>query len=172
MKVSNGKSSLSKSETMLKSHTVKKVGVSESYQNRENDIFAENSSIEVMQETVRDSLEFLLKKLEESPNKDNLPAEEDVRSPNNSISSIIALTSSITMHDDPLPQFVPHTSQTVSCPSDGCTFEASTEENQKESLFMDIQEGENTIEEYAEKENHNKYFPVFYKSSANETLIE
>ena len=154
---------------MLKSHTVKKVGVSESYQNRENDIFAENSSIEVMQETVRDSLEFLLKKLEESPNKDNLPAEEDVRSPNNSISSIIALTSSITMHDDPLPQFVPHTSQTVSCPSDGC---ALKKKNQKESLFMHVQEAENTIEDYAEKENHNKYFPVFYKSSANETLRE
>jgi hypothetical protein len=34
---------------------------------------------------------------------------------------------------------------------------------------MDIQEGENTIDD-AEKENHNKYFPVFYKNSANGTL--
>ena len=172
MEVSNGKLSLSKPETIFKSYTVKKVGVSESYQNRENDIFAENSTVEVMQETVPDNVEFLLKKLEESPKKDNLPASGDVQSPNHYISSITTLTSSLAIHDDQLPQFVPQTSQTLSCPSDGCALEASTEENQKESLFMNIQEGENTIEDDAEKENHNKYFPVFYKSSANETLRE
>jgi hypothetical protein len=74
--VSNGKFSLSKPETIFKSYTVKKVGVSESYQNRENDIFADNSTVEEMQETVRDNVEFLLKKLEESPKKDNLPCAE------------------------------------------------------------------------------------------------
>jgi hypothetical protein len=78
----------------------------------------------------------------------------------------------LSIHDDPLPQFVPQTSQTLSCPSDGIAFEAGTEENQKESLFLNLQEGENTIEDDAAKENRNKYFPVFYKSSANETLRE
>jgi hypothetical protein len=169
-KVGNEKSSLSKPETTLNSYTDKKVGVSESYQNSENDIFAENSIVEVMQETVRDNVDFLLKKLEESHKKDNLPAAEDVQSPSHYISSLTTLTSSLAIHDDPLPQFVPQTSHTLSCPSDGCAFEASTEENQKESLFMDIQEGENTIEDNAEKEDHNKYVPVTYKSSANETL--
>ena len=135
-------------------------------------MFAENSTVEVMQETVRDNVEFLLKKLEESPKKDNLPSAGDVQSPDHYISSVTTTISSLAIHDDPLPQFVPQTSQTLSCPSDGCTFEASTEENQKESLFMDIQEGENTIGDNAEKENHNKYFPVFYKSSANGTLRE
>ena len=154
---------------MLKRYTVKKVGVSESYQNRENDIFAENSIVEVMQETVCDNVEFLLKKIEGSPKKDNLPAAGGVQSPKHHNSSITTLISSLAIHDDPLPQFVPQTSQTLSCPSDGCTFEASTEENQKESLFI---EGESTIEDDAEKENHNKCFPVFYKSSAVETLKE
>jgi len=135
-------------------------------------MLAENSTIEVMQETVLDNVEFLLKKLVESPKNNNLPAAGDVQSPNHYISSITTLISSLAMHDDPLPQFVPQTTQTLSCPSDGCTFEASTEENQKESLLMDIQEGENTIDDDAEKENHNKYFPVFYKSSANGILRE
>lgn len=172
MKVSNGKFSLSKPKTKLKSYTVKKVHVSKSYQNRENGTFAENSTAEVMQETVRDNVEFLLKKLEESPKKDNLPAAGDVQSPNHYISSITTSASSLSIHDDPVPQFVPQTSQTLSCPSDGSAFEASTKENQKESSFLDLQEGENTIEDDAAKENCNKYFPVFYKSSANETLTE
>ena len=147
--------------------------VSKSYQNRKNGIFAENSTAEVMQETVRDNVEFLLKKLEESPKKDNLPAAGDVQSPNHYISSITTSASSLSIHDDPLPQFVPQTSQTLSCPSDGSAFEASTEENQKEPSFFDLQEGENTIEDDdAAKENRNKYYPVFYKSSANATLTE
>jgi hypothetical protein len=95
-----------------------------------------------------------------------------VQSPNHSISSITTSASSLSIHDDPLPQFVPQTTHTLSCPSDGSAFEASTEENQKESSFLDLQEGENTIEDNAAKENHNKYFPVFYKSSASETLTE
>jgi hypothetical protein len=172
LKVSNGKFSLSKPETKLKSYTVNKVGVSRSHQKRNNGIFAENGTAEVMQETVRDNVEFLLEKLEESPKKDNLPAAGDVQSPNNYISSITTSTSSLAIHDDPLPQSVPQTSLTLSCPSDGCASEPSTGENQKESLFMDLQEGGNTIENDAAKENHNKYFPVFYKSSANETLAE
>jgi len=167
LKVSNGKFSHSQPETILKAYTVKKVGVSESYQTRENDIFAESSAVEVMQETVRDNVEFLLKEMEESPKKDNLPAAGVVQSPNHYSSSVTTALSSLAIHDEPLPQFVPQTSQTLPCPSDGYGFEASTEEHQKESLFM---EGENTIKDYAEKENHNKYFPVFYKSS--ETLEE
>jgi hypothetical protein len=138
LEATNGKFSLSKPETTFKSYTVKNVVVSESYQNRENDIFAENSIVEVMQE---------------SPKKDNLPAAGDVQSPNHYISSFTTLTSSLAIHDDPLPQFVPQTSQTLSCPSDACAFEASTEDNQKESLLMDIEERENTIEDDAEKEN-------------------
>jgi hypothetical protein len=78
----------------------------------------------------------------------------------------------LAIHDDPLPQFVPQTSQTLSCPSDGSAFEASTEENQREPSFLDFQGGENTIEDDPAKENRNKYFPVFYKSSANGTLRE
>jgi hypothetical protein len=111
LEVSNGKFSLSKPETILKSYTVKKVGLSESYQNRENDMSAENSTVEVMQETVCDNVEFLLKKLEESPKKDNLPSSGDVQSPDHYISSITTLISSLAIHD-PLPQFVPQTSQT------------------------------------------------------------
>ena len=172
MKVSNGKFSLSKPKTKLKSYTVKKVHVSKSYQKRENCTFAENSNAEVMQETVRNNVEFLLKKLEESPKKDNLPAAGAMQSPNHYISSITTSASSLSIHDDPLPQFVPQTSQTLSCPTDGSAFEASTKENQKESSSLDLQEDENTIEDDAAKENHNKYFPVFYKSSVNETLTE
>jgi len=123
-----------------------------------------------MQETVCDNVEFPLKNLEESPKKDNLPAAGHVESPNHYISSL--RTSCLSIRDDPLPLFVPQTSPTLSCLSDGCAFETSTEENQKESLFMDIQGGENTIEDDAEKKNHNKYFPLSYKSSANETLTE
>jgi hypothetical protein len=157
----------------LKSHTVENVGVSKSYQSREIDIFAEKSIVEADQGTVHDTVEHLLKNLEESPKKDNLPAAGDVQSPNHYIFPDITSFSSFAIHDDPLPQFAPQTPQTSSCPSDGCAFEASTEENQNESLFMDIQEGENTIEDDdAEKMNHNKYFPVLYKSSANETLQE
>jgi len=169
LKVSNGKFSHSKPETILKSYTLQKGGVSESYQTRENDIFAENSVVEVMQETVHDNVAILLEKLEESPKKDNLPAAGGAQSPNLYVSSITTSVSSLAIHDDPLPKFVPQTSQTLSCPSDGCAFEASTEENQMESLFI---EEENTIEDDAEKESHNNYFPVFYKSSAVETLNE
>jgi len=172
LKVSNGKFSRSKPKTKLKSYTVKQVHVSKSYQNRKNGTFPKKSPAEVMQETVRDNVEFLLKQLEESPKKDNLPAAGDVQSPNHYISSITTSASSLSIHDDPLPQFVPQTSQNLSCPSDGSTFEASTEENQKESLLLALQEGENTTEDDAAKENRNKYFPVFYKSSANETLTE
>jgi hypothetical protein len=172
LKVSNGKFSLSKPKTKLKSYTVKKVHVSKPYHSRKNGAFAEKSTAEVMQETVRDNVEFLLKKLEESPKTDNLPAAGDVQSPNHCISSITTSASSLSIHDDPLPQFVPQTSQTLSCQSDGIAFEASTEENQKESSFLDLQERENTMEDDAAKENRNKYFPVFYKSSASETLTE
>jgi hypothetical protein len=172
LKVSNGKFSLSKPKTKLKTYTVKKVHVSKPYQNKKNGAFAEKSTAEVMQETVRDNVESLLKKLEESPKKDNLPAAGDVKSPNHYISSITTSASSLSIHDDPLPQFVPQTSQTLSCLSDGIAFEANTEENQKESSILDLQEGENTMEDDAAKENRNKYFPVFYKSSANETLTE
>lgn len=172
LKVHNGKFSLSKPETKLKSYKVKKVGNSKFNQNRNSGLFAENSTAEIVQESVRDNVEFLLKKLEESPKKDNLPAAGDVQSPNHCISSITTSASSLAICDDPLPQCVPQTSQTSSCPSDGCAFKASAEENQKESLYMDLQEGENTVEDDAAKENDNKYFPVFYKSSANETLTE
>jgi hypothetical protein len=102
-----------------------------------------------------------------------LPAAGDVQSPNHYISSITTSASSLSIHDDPLPQFVPQMSQTLSCPSDGNAFKASAEENQKEPMFLELQEGENTVEDDdAAKENRNKYFPVFYKSSANETLTE
>jgi hypothetical protein len=188
LKVRNGKFSLSKPETKFKSYKVKKVGNSKPNQNRNSGLFAENSTAETVQESVRDNVEYLLKKLEESPKKDNveylleklvespkkdnLPAAGDVQSPNHCISSITTSASTLAICDDPLPQFVPQTSQTSSCPSDGCAFKASEEENQKESLYMDLQEGENTVEDDAAKENDNKYFPVFYKSSANETLTE
>ena len=70
-------------------------------------MFAENSTVEVMQETVRDNVEFLLKKLEESPKKDNLPSAGDVQSPDHYISSVTTTISSLAIHDDPLSQFVP-----------------------------------------------------------------
>jgi hypothetical protein len=146
--------------------------VSKSCQNRKNGIFAENGTAEVMQGTVRDNVEILLKNLEESPKKDNLPPAAELQSPNHYISSITTSTSSLAIHDDPLPQVVSQTSQTLPCPSDGSAFGASIEENQKEFLFMDLQERENTIGDDTAKESHNKYFPVFYKSSANKTLAE
>lgn len=146
--------------------------VSKSARSRKNGTFAENGTAEAVQETVRDSVEILLKNLEESPKKDNLPSAGDVQSPDDYISSITTSTSSLAIHDDPLLQFVSQTSQTLSCPSDGSAFVASTEENRKEFLSVDPQEGENTVEDDAAKENSNKYFPVFYKGSANKTLAE
>ena len=90
-------------------------------------------------------------------------------------SDIVSATAPVKALQKPNPDYEANTeqthftSQTLSCPSDGCACEASTEENQKESMII---EEEYTIENDGEKENHNKYFPVFYKSSAVETLTE
>jgi hypothetical protein len=175
LKVSNGKFSLSKPETNSKPRRIHKVDLSKSCQNRSNHIFTEKSTTEIIQETVHDSVEILLKNLEESPKKDDLPAVDDLQSPNHHISAITTSTSSLAIDDGLLSQPSLRTSQTSSCPSSGSAFEASAaetdsenlQESQKEFLFVDIPEGENVITHNAEKENGSKYFPVFYKTSAN-----
>jgi hypothetical protein len=151
------------------------VHLSKSYQERNNGIFTEKSTAEIIQETVHDNVEILLKNLEKSQKDDDLLAVGDLQSPNHQISAITTSTSSLAIDDGPPSQPSLHTSQTLSYPSSGSAFEAGVadtdsenlQESQKEFLFVDIPEGENVTEHNAEKENGNKYFPVFYKTSAN-----
>jgi hypothetical protein len=174
LKVSNGKFSLCKPERRSKPRTTPKVDLSKSYQNTNNYMFTEESADDTVQETVHDSVEMLLKNLEESP-KDNLPAVGDLQSPNHHISAITSSTSSLAIDDGPPPQPSLATSQTLSYASHGSPFEASVaetdpvnlQESQKEFLFVDIPEGENFTGHTAEKENGNKYFPVFYNSTSS-----
>ncbi|KDR22265.1 N-acetyltransferase ESCO1 [Zootermopsis nevadensis] len=171
LKVSNGKFSLCKPVTKSKSCRMPKADISKYCLNKNNGIFTEKSTTEIVQETVHDNVEILLKNLEESPKKDNLPAVGDLQSPNHHIYAITTSTLSLAI-DDGLPhQPLLQTAQTLSNPSSGSTFVASTakidsenmQKSQEEFLFA----GENFTEHNAEKENGNKYYPVFYKTSAN-----
>jgi len=145
-----------------------------------NGIFDEKSIAEAVQETVHDNVEMLLNNLEKSPENDNLPTVRDLQSPNHHITSITTSTSSLAIDDVPLPQPSPLSCQTVPSPSTGSASDAVTEKNncenliesQKECLFVDLPEGKKAIEQNAEKENGNKYFPVFYKSPTNKKLAE
>jgi hypothetical protein len=176
LKVSNGKFFLSKSDAKSRSCRIPKVDLSKSYQNRNDGIFAENSIAEVVQETVHDNVEVLLKSLEESPEKDNLPAVRDMQSSDHHISSITTSALSLAIDDGPLSQVQPCTSQTSSSPSYGSAFEAAIEDNSenlpeshRELLFVKPREDEKLN---VEEENGNKYFPVFTKSSSNKKLAE
>jgi hypothetical protein len=173
LEVSNGKFFLSKSDAKSRSCKIPKVDLSESYQNRKE--FAENSIAEVVQESVHDSVEILLKNLEESSEKDNLPAVRDIQSPDHHISSITTSASSLAIDDGPPPE-EPHISQTFSCPSYGNAFEAGVEdnsenlqENQREFLFVNPQEDEKPN---AEEGDGNKYFPIFTKSPSSKKIAE
>lgn len=147
--------------------------LSKSYQNRKE--FAENSTAEVVQESVHDSVDILLKNLEKSPEKDNLPAVRDMQSPDHHISSITTSASSLAIDDGPPPE-ESRTSQTFSCPSNGNAFEAGVEnssenlqENQREYLFVNPQEDEKPS---AEEGDGTKYFPIFTKSPSSKKIAE
>jgi hypothetical protein len=175
LKVSNGKFFLSKSDAKSRSCKIPKMGLSKSYQKSNDGIFAENSTAEVVQESVHDSVEILLKNLEESSEEVNLPTVRDMQSPDNHILSITNSTSSLAIGDGPPPQ-QPHTSQTFSCPSYGSASETGIEdnsenlqENQREFLFVNPQEDEKPS---VEEGNGNKYFPIFSKSPSSKKITE
>jgi hypothetical protein len=164
--VSNGKFFLRKSDAKSRSCKIPKVALPRSYQNRNDGVFAENSNAEVVQESVHDNVEILLKNLEESPEKTNLSAVRDAVSPDHHISSITTSTSSLAIDDGP-PSQQPLTSHTFIQDNSG-----NLQENQPEFLFVNPQEDEKPS---AEEENGNNYFPIFTKTektSSSKKLAE
>jgi hypothetical protein len=175
LKVSNGKFFLSKPDAKSRSCKIPKVDLSRSCQNRNDGIFAENSTAEVVQDSVHDSVEILLKNLEESSEKENLPAVRDIQSPDHHISSLTASASSLAI-DDGLPPQQPHTSQIFSCPSNGSAFDAGIEDNSENLLesqleFSTVNTKENE-KPSAEEGTGNNYFPIFTNTSASKKTAE
>jgi hypothetical protein len=152
--VSNGKLFLSKPDAKSRPRESPKMN-----QNRNDSIFAENSIAEVVQESVHDNVEILLKNLEESSEK----AVRDIQSPDHHISSITTSTSSLAI-DDGSPSQQPLMSQTF--------IEDNSEnlqENQPELLIVNSQENEKPS---AEEGNGNNYFPIFTKTSSSKKIVE